>query len=87
MPRISEMFAFIAEDAGPEDEGVVATSIHHPLGVIHMPLVGADMARVASLRPKALAIARASGKRIRLVRFSLREELEVIEPGGNGRHG
>lgn len=80
MPRITEMFAFIAEDEGPEDEGIAAVLRS---GLV-MPLVGADMARMDSLRPVAQLIARESGKRIRLVKFSHWEELETIEPGGNG---
>ena len=82
MPRISEMFAFIAEDTGPEDEGVAAVMV----GNVMLPLVGADMARVASLRPVARSIASASGKTVRLVKFSLREELETLAPGGGNGH-
>ncbi len=44
------------------------------------PLVCADKARVDSLRAKARMIARESGNKIMLVRFSVREEIEVIEP-------
>jgi len=43
-----------------------------------MPLVGADMARVDSLRPIAEAIVRQLGKPVKLLRFGTREELEVI---------
>lgn len=81
MPRITEIFAFIAEDEGPDDEGVAAwVSPFPPLGGTWVPLVGADMERAESLKPYAKLIATAMGKRIRLVRFSVREELEVIEP-------
>lgn len=80
MPKITEMFLFIAEDQGPEDEGVAA--FFDRLSGVMLPLVGADMARVASLRSVAQMIARETGKQIKLVRFSLRENLEVIEPGG-----
>ena len=74
MPRIESMFAFVAEDTGPDDEGVIGTKT--PEG--WMPLVGADMARVDSLRPIAEAIARQLGKPVKLLRFGTREELEVI---------
>ncbi|GAH83034.1 unnamed protein product, partial [marine sediment metagenome] len=49
MPRIEEMYAFVAEDTGPDDEGVVGVNT----GCGWMPLVGADMARVESLKPIA----------------------------------
>lgn len=47
MPRIEEMYAFVAEDSGPDDEGVVGMATKSGW----MPLVGADMARVESLKP------------------------------------
>jgi hypothetical protein len=78
MPRITEIFAFIAEDTGPEDEGVTAMSI----GPLMLPMVGADEARVRSLMPKAQEIARITGKTIRLMRFSGRQVLKTINPDG-----
>jgi len=45
-----------------------------------MPLVGADMARVQSLKPIAKRIAQVTRKRIILVKFINREDIEVIEP-------
>lgn len=75
MPQISELFAFIAEDSGPDDEGVVA---FNPGGGVWMPMVAADRERVDSLRPMAEAIAKTTGLKIHLVRFSTREVLEEI---------
>lgn len=77
MPRIEELFAFIAENAGPDDEGV--TAFRGP-GGFWMPMVGADRARVDSLREIAVGLAKVSGQRIRLVRFTNRIEEEVIDP-------
>ena len=71
MPRIEEMFAFVAEDSGPEDEGLVGMKTEHGW----MPLVGADMARVESLKPIARGIAAATGKKIKIIHFTQREEL------------
>jgi hypothetical protein len=59
------MFAFICEDKGPNDERVVA-------------LVGADMARVNSLKSYALDIAKKTGKKVKLIHFTNREDLEEI---------
>ncbi len=71
MPRIEEMYAFVAEDSGPDDEGVVAMSA----GDVMLPLVGADMARVESLRPIARDISAQTGKKIKLLHFTQREDL------------
>lgn len=71
MPRIEEMYAFVAEDSGPDDEGVV--SMNTVAG--WMPLVGADMARVESLRPIARSIGEQTGKKIKLLHFTQREDL------------
>ncbi|MBA7593759.1 hypothetical protein ES703_00692 [subsurface metagenome] len=71
MPRIEEMYAFVAEDSGPDDEGVVAMSA----GGVMLPLVGADIARVESLRPIARDISAQTGKKIKLLHFTQREDL------------
>ena len=71
MPRIEEIYAFVAEDSGPEDEGIVGMNT----GDGWMPLVGADMARVESHKPIARGIAAATGKKIKILRFTQREEL------------
>lgn len=73
--RITELWAWLAvhEDG---DEGVSAAS----LGGVMMPLLGADRARVESLRPYAEMSARATGKRVVLARFDVRTDVEVIEP-------
>lgn len=65
MPKITEMFAFICEDKGPNDEKVVA-------------LIGTDMARVNSLKSYALDIAKKTGKKVKLIHFTNREDLEEI---------
>lgn len=77
MPRIDAMYAFVISDTSDDDEGVVATL---GPGNAWVPMVGADRARLDSLRTVAQQIASAAGKKIRLVRFSVREELDVIEP-------
>jgi hypothetical protein len=73
--RIEQVWAFVSDDA--EGEGVVAAMTK---GGAWLPLVGADMERVEALRPIAQMIASDSGKPIRVLRFSVREELELIEP-------
>ena len=79
MPRIEEMYAFIAEDTGPDDEGIVGIqAISREHAPIWLPLVGADMARVDSLRPLAEGIGHQTGKKVTLVHFSNRRDLEII---------
>jgi hypothetical protein len=77
MPKISEMYAFVVEDQGPDDEGVVAWQF----GASMMPLVGADMKRIESLRPFARSVAYMLDKPVKLVHFINREELETIRGG------
>jgi hypothetical protein len=69
MPRITELYAFLAEEA-PGEEGVMAFWT----GETWMPMIGADMTRVESLLPLAEAISRATGKPSRVRRFVLRED-------------
>lgn len=72
--KIDELYAFIAEE--PDGEGLAA----HQLGAMMMPLIGADAARVDSLRALAQHVADQTGRPLRLCRFSVREELEEITP-------
>ena len=74
MPRIKCLYAFVAEDSGPDDEGLCAMKI----GTQWMPLVGADMARAESLRPIAQAIAKDTNKKVKLLHFTTRKDVEVI---------
>lgn len=74
MPKIMEMYAFVAEDEGPEDEGIIGFKSCTGW----MPMVGSDMARVESLRPLARAVSRGTGKKVKLIRFTKREELGFV---------
>lgn len=78
MPHIPALWAFLAVDADG-DEGmagffVPATSMA-PAG--WMPMVAADEARLEALKERARGMA-AGGTRIRLVKFTAREEVEVF---------
>lgn len=74
--RIEKMYAFIAVDPVDGTEGVCSIMMQGN----YMPLVGADMERVDSLKPHAQRIANVSGAEIKLCYFSKRIELEVIKP-------
>lgn len=55
MPKITEMFAFVVADKGPDDEGVPAFMDRN--GTL-LPMCGADIERVESLIPIAQQWAR-----------------------------
>jgi hypothetical protein len=76
MKRIDEMYAFVAEDE--DSEGI--TAFVHPHSGMAFPLVAADKERVDSLREIAQNIASMSGKPVKLIKWSVREELETLEP-------
>jgi hypothetical protein len=75
MPKIEEIWAYVAEEK-PGDEGVCAAST--PMG--WMPLVGADKERIQSLKHVAQTVADSSGCSIRLVKFTVRTNVDVIVP-------
>lgn len=83
MPKIEEMYAYIAHEKGdPDDEGVCAFKVP-ALGFEKeqwIPMVGADEARMMSLKEKAQEIANITGQKITLVKFSVRTELETTIP-------
>jgi hypothetical protein len=75
LERIDHIWAFVSFDAG--GEGVCAA----PMGGLGMvPLIAADERRIEALKPMAAHIAKVSGKPVRLVKFTTREEIEVYQP-------
>jgi hypothetical protein len=72
LPRIEHIWAFLSVDEG--GEGVVSMTTKFG----HMPMVAADEMRVKQLRPIAQAVAAQTGVRIRLVKFTVREEVEEM---------
>ncbi|MGY8661749.1 hypothetical protein Q3C01_05190 [Bradyrhizobium sp. UFLA05-109] len=76
--RIDAVWAFISSDE--TGEGLCAGPLMGPGTLI--PLVAADEVRLQSLLPWARWIAQASGKAIKLVKLSHREEIMEIGRGG-----
>lgn len=70
---IDALYAWVATDSDG-GEGVCSAQI----GDVHMPLVGADIDRMKSLRPYAQTLRAATGYPVRLVRFSQRDDLEEL---------
>ena len=82
--RITEVWAFLAVH-DDDDEGIIGEL----MGLTWMPFVAADPHRIEDLMPRAQAIARETGKTIRLVRFSERTDIEIInqQPEREHHHG
>jgi hypothetical protein len=72
MLKITEMFAFVATDKNG-DEGVMGFLEQ---GGAWVPLVGADMDRVDSLRPIAREITLVAGVDYKILHFNLVGEIE-----------
>lgn len=74
--RILSLWAFTQVD---EDgtEGVIGATVP---GLGLTPLVGADLARIASLKPYAQAVAKTTGRPVTLSHFSVRTDQEVLQP-------
>ncbi len=70
MPKVTELYAFVAEN-GPGDEGLMALILEDKV----VPLVGADMERLDSFRPIARGISQASGIPYRILHFKLEGEI------------
>jgi hypothetical protein len=72
---ITELFAYVMiDDAG--NEGICATTV----GTTSMPLVFGYQRIAEKAMPFAEELTRKTGKTIRLVKFTTRQELRVIRP-------
>lgn len=74
--RITSLTAWTQIDA-QDQEGLVA--MRGDDGV-WLPLIGADLERIESLRPYAQAVAQATGRPVTLRRFGDGEVLETLQP-------
>lgn len=79
MPKtIDELYAFVVMDPTDETEGIPTWS---PEPGVSAPIIGSDHDRVVSMREYVQKMATALQLPMTLVRFSQREELEVVQPG------
>lgn len=80
--RIDRIWAFLSVGADNE-EGVVGF-LDRRTGQ-WMPMVAADEKRLRALQELAQYTAETSGRAVRLVRFDVRTDVEILEPrkGGN----
>lgn len=70
MPKIDEIYAYIAADKNEDDEGLMGML----MGKTWVPLVGADTKRMKSLKPIAKLISEKTGKKAVLAHFTKRED-------------
>lgn len=75
MAVIREFYAYVAEER-PGEEGLIA----YQMGDTMMPLIGADLERMASLQPYAEAAGRMQNVPVRLVRFTKRTVIQTWTP-------
>lgn len=75
LPPMTECFVFVTRDPQTGNEGIAGA---YAAGV-WMPLVTSDKSQLDLQRAMARRIARASGHKVTLIRFSQREDLETIE--------
>lgn len=81
MPKIDRMYAFVADDNGPDDEGIMGARM--PDGT-WMPFVGADTSRIKSLLPMARMVSKLSGKPFKILLFEGRRDVtQAVLEGQN----
>lgn len=74
--RIDQLWAFISSDE--TGEGLCAAPLLGPGSMV--PLIAADEARLKSIAPWAQKIATMSGKTVKLVKLTAREEIAEFKP-------
>lgn len=74
---ITELFVYISQD---DEEGESVMVIQGQSG--WFPLIGSDIERAASLRPIAETIADRYGKKIKLVKFTNRQDITHVHMRG-----
>lgn len=76
MPRIEHLWLYVSVDAEDGNEGVVLAQI----GDVLMPLIAADHDRLTQMTPLAHEAARLGEMKMKLIKFSAREEVGEIIP-------
>jgi len=77
--RVMELWTYLAIDSVDDCEGIAGiTAILDGQRTV-MPMIAADKARIASLRPVAQEMARREKVKLRLVRFVRAETTEEVE--------
>ena len=77
LKEITEIYAYVSHDEN--GEGLIGMTMNIKGENVFMPFVCADKLKMELLKPSAKDIARQSRKTVKLIRLSVREELEVYE--------
>lgn len=75
--RINELYAFTSVEDGTDQEGIISAVTSDGKS---MPLIGADLRRVESLRSGVESFVKEHNVKVKLVKFSVREEIEIFDP-------
>ncbi len=78
LEKITELWAFVSVDEG--GEGIVGMSMTIDGQETFMPFVCYDKERMESLKPLAIVMGKKSNKKIKLIKLSVREEIEEYLP-------
>lgn len=78
LEKINEIYIYVSVDKG--GEGVIGQTITIEGRDIFMPFVCADKKRMEDLNPLAKNIAKTSNTKVKLIRLSVREDLEEYVP-------
>lgn len=70
LEKITEVYVFVSMDK--DGEGIISRSF----GDLMLPFVCADKERMEQLKPIAKNMARQTGKKIKLIKLTHREEIE-----------
>lgn len=74
LEKITEVYVFASVDI--HGEGIIGQNMHVMGNNVFMPFVCADKNRMESLKPIAKEIAKETGKKIKLIKLTTREEIE-----------
>lgn len=78
LEKITEVYVFVSVDVG--GEGVIGMEMNINNKPTFMPFVCADLDRVRSLRPIVLDMVQQTGQKMKLIKLSVREEIEEFLP-------
>jgi hypothetical protein len=74
MPKITEIWAVVSVDPADGNEGVAAATVSGMM----LPLIAADEKRLAMILPIAEHIKASTGLKLKLIKFTTREEVREI---------
>lgn len=72
MPKITQLFAFIADEDDKGNQGIMAFNDGHGW----MPMIGSDLGRIKQLKPIADQIKGLTGKPYRIMKFKYAGDYE-----------